>query len=564
MSRPVIWDFSSRGGELAKPDIVSPGTAISTVPDYVMNDRYNGTSMASPFTTGCCAVLVSAMQQQFPGYTPNAYLIKRALQMGAKPLPGYTPLDQGAGMINVPRAFEFLSGWHRKGTAPREYIVEAHMPGSKTKATSAYYRSGVFPQGEDRTEFHIKPLLPKQKPSREQMLSFNAYVLRSDAAWLEPIQSSIYRRGVGQLEVAVRYDEKQLTKPGLYVGKILAYPKASALGEQVPEFELWNTVVIPHRFDESNAYTVRIENFALIGSQLRREFFKIPPGIAALRFTLERRGEKDISATLFDNDGRAFTGFNISRDRLIATKMVTGEDFPGGVVELVLKSGLADDDERETAFSLTVDAIPLGTTITSASASEGEAKAIVMMQNAGVRPIDLDLSGSIAGYGRTIDTLIKGADEFRLPFEVHPGDDEVVFEVELSRKDYNLFTDMSLQVLSPDGEARVNNAFDERHCRVQMKVQAKDTAAYMLYFRGGLAVPGRGESFRLLIHERRVLEKGPELRCEPHVVDLAPSEADQIRLRSAVLPKKPNGYEFYGSLIGKLKGGDKIEVPLQF
>src|SRR5258708_21979193 len=118
MSQPVIWDFSSRGGELAKPDIVSPGTAVSTVPDYVFGDRYNGTSMSSPYTTGCCALLISGMKQMFTDYTPNANDIKRALEFGATPFPNAILLDEGSGMINVPKAFEYLSGWQKKKNHP--------------------------------------------------------------------------------------------------------------------------------------------------------------------------------------------------------------------------------------------------------------------------------------------------------------------------------------------------------------------------------------------------------------------------------------------------------------
>jgi tripeptidyl-peptidase II len=565
MSRPIIWDFSSRGGELAKPDIVSPGTAISTVPDYVMNDRYNGTSMASPFTTGCCAVLISAMQQQFPGYKPDAYLIKRALQMGAKPLAGYTPLDQGAGMINVPRAFEYLSGWHRKGTAPREYVVEAHMPASNVRGTSAYYRSGIFPQGADRTTFHIKPIADKGKKTREEILGFNAYVLRSDASWLEPIQSSIYRRGIGQLEVSVRYDEKQLTKPGLYVGKVLAYPKGIA-GEPVPEFELWNTVIIPHRFQESNAYTIHLDNFTMRGSELRREFFKVPAGAAGIRFTLERHGDKVISGTLFDNDGRGFAGLNIPKDRTLTTKMITGEEVPGGVIELVLKGGLGDEDEKEGTFELTVEVFPVDIKVSLNTINErGEAKAIVSVKNASPKEIDLDFTAGIEGYERLIDTVIKGTDEFLLPFRVNAGDETVVFVVELSRKDYNLFTDIALQILGPNGEAIVNNAFDERSAKAEMKLHAKDTTEYHLHFRGGLAVPNRGDSFRLLIRERRLLEKGLELRADPSNVELAPSQEERFRVFSTQPQHDiPLGYNLYGSINGKLKNGEKLVVPLSF
>lgn len=563
MSRPVIWDFSSRGGELAKPDIVSPGTAISTVPDYVMNDRYNGTSMSSPFTTGCCAVLISAMQQQFPGYIPDAYLIKRALQLGAKPLAGYTPLDQGAGMINVPNAFEYLASWHRKGTAPREYIIEAHQPGTRTKGTSAYYRSGIFPKGTERTEFHIRPITSPGRKSRDEMLSFNAFTLRSDASWLEPVQSSIYRRGPGMLEVAVRYDEKQLSKPGMYVGKVSAYPKGVP-GATTPEFELLNTIVIPHRFEELNNYTVHIPNFTVRGGELRREFFKVPSGIAGLRFTLDRRGEKSISATFFDNDGRAFSGFQLPKERSQSTKMISGS-IPGGVIELVFKGGLGDDDDKDGAFDLTVEAVPMEIDISSGVSAQSEAKAVMHVRNTGTKELSLDLAGSVDGYQRMIDTVIKGTDQFAFPFQATAGDEAVIFDIVLSRKDYNLFTDIALQILTPSGEATVNTAFDERHASAEMKLHAKDSTVYTLFFRGGLAVPNRGESFRLNIRERRILEKRMELRSEPSIVDLAASQEDRIRwFSSQRLPQLPAGYKFYGTISGKMKNGEKLQIPIEF
>src|SRR5439155_528568 len=106
----------------------SPGTAVSTVPDYVGGDRYNGTSMSSPYTAGCAAVLLSAMTQAFPDWKPNAYTIKRAMMLSASHIEGATPLDEGMGMIDVPAAFELLSRFGFR--VPGEAIPIPEPPGS--------------------------------------------------------------------------------------------------------------------------------------------------------------------------------------------------------------------------------------------------------------------------------------------------------------------------------------------------------------------------------------------------------------------------------------------------
>src|SRR5881296_4296903 len=51
--RDVLAWFSSRGGELAKPDVVTPGVAFSSVPRRkTAYEIKGGTSMASPYAAG--------------------------------------------------------------------------------------------------------------------------------------------------------------------------------------------------------------------------------------------------------------------------------------------------------------------------------------------------------------------------------------------------------------------------------------------------------------------------------------------------------------------------------
>ncbi|MBM4372941.1 MAG: S8 family serine peptidase, partial [Deltaproteobacteria bacterium] len=103
--RDAIFSFSSRGGELAKPDGVAPGVAASTVPSWEWGIVMRGTSMASPQAAGCMALLASAARGASPPLPVTGGLLRLALRNSGRPLEGYTLPDQGPGMIHVPRAW---------------------------------------------------------------------------------------------------------------------------------------------------------------------------------------------------------------------------------------------------------------------------------------------------------------------------------------------------------------------------------------------------------------------------------------------------------------------------
>src|SRR5439155_27020190 len=61
----VMGWFSSRGGELAKPDILAPGVAFSTVPRWdTGNEIKRRISMSAPHASGLAACLISALVQE--------------------------------------------------------------------------------------------------------------------------------------------------------------------------------------------------------------------------------------------------------------------------------------------------------------------------------------------------------------------------------------------------------------------------------------------------------------------------------------------------------------------
>ena len=116
----IVAPFSSigptRGDYLAKPDIVAPGKGIISLaspgstlyqnhPDYLTYGSrrtgyppylsLSGTSMAAPQVTGAVALMLQAN----PKLTPN--LVKAILQYTARQNPAYSPLQEGAGFLDV-------------------------------------------------------------------------------------------------------------------------------------------------------------------------------------------------------------------------------------------------------------------------------------------------------------------------------------------------------------------------------------------------------------------------------------------------------------------------------
>src|SRR5207249_7567241 len=139
-ARDVLGWFSSRGGELAKPDIVTPGVAFSSVPRWdTGNEIKGGTSMAAPHAAGLAACLLSAMLQE--GRRVSAAEVTQALRASATPFRGETVLDDGAGLPRLDAGYRWLLGGHQ-GSA---YMVRA--PGG-SGASAAFRRDGLAGPGD--------------------------------------------------------------------------------------------------------------------------------------------------------------------------------------------------------------------------------------------------------------------------------------------------------------------------------------------------------------------------------------------------------------------------------
>ncbi|MBA2953158.1 S8 family serine peptidase [Nocardioides sp. MAH-18] len=135
-SKLNLHNYSSRGPREDggfKPDLMAPGSAISTVPRWLKQPdvaeagyalppgyaMFNGTSMASPQTAGAAALLLSAAFQTDTAVTPAQ--LRTAMETSADFVKGLPAVAQGHGQLDVPSTWSLL----KKEPEVRDYTVSA-------------------------------------------------------------------------------------------------------------------------------------------------------------------------------------------------------------------------------------------------------------------------------------------------------------------------------------------------------------------------------------------------------------------------------------------------------
>jgi len=417
--RDVMGWFSSRGGELAKPDILAPGVAFSTVPRWDSgNEIKGGTSMSAPHASGLAACLISALVQE--GRRPGAAEIVQALRVSAHPLNGARIIDEGAGVPVLEAAYQWLEAGHQGS----RYEVRA------ADGVSAAFRRNGFAGNEDSVEmFTVRP---------EAGLRAAVFALRSDVPWLSTEDS--VQAGPRTTQIRVTYRRSALAAPGVYVGTVTALNPHDTLAG--PIFKLINTVIVPIDLESQNF----VDERRVVGpAAVQRYFLRVTQPGATLRATVTLPDSQGQQATvrLYEPNGQparaAPEDIDLGREqRGTARIVVRAEDLIPGVYELdVLAPPLA-------AATATVRA-ELGPVALSPAQHSLEASNVGSTVTAEFthRLVGVERTYAISGRGQPAETLTVRAPRWAKRMEI---------EVDLPPDLWDEFTDFAVTAYDSTGQ----------------------------------------------------------------------------------------------------------------
>jgi tripeptidyl-peptidase II len=568
-----LLHFSSRGGELDKPDICAPGACLSTVPRWSRGSRMWGTSMASPYMAGVMALLVSAAREEFPDRKVNSGMLLRAVQNSADPIEGCTGLGSGAGMVNVPRAWDCLSKALSAEPCPvlawKISTLSPIAPGGRGRA--AYWRSVYFPGGEKQT-FRVSPVFLPDTPAETISGFFRSLNLDSDAPFLRAVQDSFPLRQDVAGTVSVLYDADKLTEPGVYCGRVTAYRGAKIPANR--EFDLLNTVIVPYTFDSRNDYVLDKKNVASDPLEPVHYFLAVPPGGSAMDIAVTVPEGKFSSSRmeLFDPAGRSFdylTPLNSARNALESFAHVTARDLEPGVWELVVwgdyRAGKTSWHNLRVEFmGFHVQGEPkLKLDYKPGSTPRGSFAVINLYDKA----VWATGSGQVWGYRRTREEHVEESDEYSYTFSLDESLQGVQFAVEMTPETYGYFTDFAINILDGEGVSLLKEGLSYRKSEFFFPNPGGKGTYTLEMIAGFTHASLRPFDFTLT---EKFLRAEPipvhvSYRNGDAVVPFIPGIATGVRYKlEGVPPVAPKGFDTAATLIFKERGTGREVLRVRF
>lgn len=479
-SPDVLGWWSSRGGALDKPDLVTPGLAYSTVPAWNTGEEIKlGTSMSAPQAAGMAALLVSAMAAE--GRAVGGVEIAQALRATARRLAGEAPADQGYGVPQVAAAYAWLRAGHAAGrfrvralpaARPTTGVVAGLRAGpaavvrSGDRPTAAYRRAGLLAPDDTVQRFVVTRVAGPEGRAGAAA----TYRLAADAPWLRPALPSVRLVADGTAEVEVRYDPAHLARPGRYDGAVYALDVADTSAG--PAFRLANEIIVP---DTARWSTLSEPADTLGPDGARRYYLNVPVGAAdlSLRLAVPDTSERGF-LYLFEPSGRP----SRTKDRAdvggasgtVGVVSVTADDIQPGVWEAVVQAVPAR--VLHYAFTASVPSVSISR-VDSAAGAAG-----LSLRSLSARDTSLLVSASQLGVTTGWTAPIEHGAPYRRSFEAPAWATQLVVEVQLTPEIWNTVTDFGIVVYDSAGAQLGQGAMNYDFHRVTAALPAKRGPRY--------------------------------------------------------------------------------------
>ncbi len=555
-----MFSFSSRGGELAKPDIVAPGFASSSVPDWERGDVFRGTSMAAPQMAGACALLDSAaLASRLP---IRRSLVRAAYQRTARALPGYGPLDQGPGMADVPAAWEAYRRLAARGAdVPVGYTVSTPSPEMPDgKGPAVFYRGDFYPRPPHLQVVKITPDFSADTPDPVVRRFYQGLDLEGGADWVAVDKKQTYVKQARAAEIPLRFRPEALTRPGLYQTRILAYDHGMSREDRKtlgPEIAFPVAVAVPVAFDGQGRARQRLEHIG--PAEVGRVFFRVAPWIGGVTATVklpEDVRDRNAAAYLFDPEGRRVELARLGAKAPEATFDVGPTRPDPGVWELDVVGGAGNRGDVGADVELLAFPLAVATADTvTVHQPAGSAPSATVEVTSGLDAIWHGRgTGMVVGArGESHDT-VRGV-RFTRKLSLAPEESELDLTLEMPPADWSLFTDVAVRVLDADGDPVLQDGFTYRRLSFTFRppAAAAPGAVYTLEVLPATADPDVAEpEWHLTVREtRRYREEVPVAVSQDDgpALTLYPDHPAELALALArTPPRAPEGFNWLARL----------------
>jgi hypothetical protein len=558
LNHDIILHFSSRGGEVDKPDIVSPGAAFSTVPNYMPMDRFWGTSMASPYTTGVVSLLLSAAVKEYPDTKIPAELLFEAVRQSATYMEGYTWLDEGHGYINAANAWEVLKKYIDQGEVQKyeHYTISSLAPNvPDNRAPNLYLRDGSFITGKETFRYYIR-----RDNFQDETKFYRSYNIKTDADWIHPVQKKTYIRNDQPTVIDVQLDKSKISKPGLYCGRISATRDDNT---KMPEFDMLATVIMPYEFNESNNYKMEWKNEKAGIGMDNRYFVDLPAGQTTMHIKLSKVGNEYTRTRymIADPDGRPIEYssqlYSLNDNDAVEKNYYNLEP---GVYEVIVEGIFLAD--TVSSYNLKIDFNSIKRFNNNELTGTKNTIDVINYFN---DHKSYSVSGQINGYVKNHEIKLKGSETYKYPFTFKPGESGKNFEIILSKEDYNKVTDFTFQVLDDSGIAIVKDALSYRTGSISVSPRDAHGSTNLTLIIAP-AFTSETDSMTIKVKEETEMDSKPGFSVTGNSrgsLSLYPSVSQKLILNySKPSYEMPDGSQVYGTVTFTSTASKDVEYEL--